>query len=305
MKMNLFTMNDIKQIELYKSRSYTACLTEAFNTCAHNLKTIVLHTWGYALALAITASLCVSAATKILTNGADTAATACLLSLTLLFIAASIALYGRATTLINGRKTGRNIGRAARITLVALCFYIVITILVGVITAVIASTQDLAQNATAALAVSIGANAFTLILWLLTLPYVYVFAKYMMEPDKKLRRLLIASYKTGFRYWGFIFATEFLAWLCMTVCAIVIALPAVIIISAKAMSISGVNAFGDPTGLPAGFEAMQFGWFALASFIWAYISIFSMLVCYLIYGSIETRVKEKAEYLSNQQQQNA
>lgn len=298
-------MNDIKHIELYKSRSYTACLTEAFNTCTHNLKTIFMHTWGFALAFALTASLCVSAATGIQTNGAGAAAVACFFVFTLLLIAASAALYGRATTLVNGRKTGWNVKRAARLTLVALCFYVVVTILIGAAAAVVVSTQDVAHNPTAALAVSAGANALMLLVWLLALPYVYVFAKYMIEPDAKLRRLLFASYKTGLRYWGFIFTTEFLAWLCMTVCAVIIALPAVIIISAKAMSISGVNAFGDPTGLPAGFEAMQFGWFALAAFIWSYISIFSMLVGYFIYGSIETRIKEKAEYISNQQQQNA
>lgn len=298
-------MNDIKQIELYKSRSYTACLTETFNTCAHNMKTIFTHTWGFALAFALTASLCVSAAARIQTNGADGAAVACFISFTVLLIAASAALYGRATTLVNGRKTGWSIKRAARITIVALCFYIVVSILVSAAAAVIVSTQDSAQKPTAALAVSLGANVLMLIVGLLALPYVYVFAKYMIESDAKLRRLLFASYKTGLRYWGFIFTTEFLAWLCTTVCAIVIALPAVIIMSAKAMSISGVNAFGDPVGLPAGFEEMQFGWFALASFIWAYISIFSMFVCYFIYGSIETRIKEKAEYLSNQQQQKA
>jgi len=50
---------------------------------------------------------------------------------------------------------------------------------------------------------------------------------------------------------------------------------------------------------------MQFGWFALATFIWSYISVFYMFVCYFIYGSIEARVKEKKEYLNTQREQNA
>jgi len=298
-------MNDIKQIELYKSRSYTACLTEAFNTCAHNLKTIFMHTWGYAVASAAAASLCVSASTEMLTSGGGISAAAWLLSSLLLSVAASVALFARATTLVNGRKTAWNIKRTARITLIALLFWLAVTVLAGAAAAIVASTQDAAKSPSAALAASAVANVLSLIVGLLALPYVYVFAKYMMEPDTKLRRLLFKSYKTGLRHWGFIFTTEFLAWLCMTVCAVIIALPAVIIISARMLSISGVNTFGDPTGLPAGFSAMQFGWFALATFIWSYISVFYMFVCYFIYGSIEARVKEKKEYLNTQREQNA
>lgn len=292
----------MQQIELYKSRSYTACIKDAFNTCTHNLKTIFFHTWAYALCLAIITAACVVAATKTLTGETSTVAAVGLLVSFVLLIVASVAMFGRATVLVNGQKTGWNIKRAARIMLVVIVFSLVLSVLLGVVAALITASQGAAKSPAVGLAVSAGMDVVMLIVYLLLLPYLYVFSKYMIEPETKLRGLLFKSYRTGLRHWGFIFTTEFLAWLCMTICSVVIALPAVIVLAALAMSINGVNTFGDPTGLPSYFDAMQFGWFALATFIWAYISIFSMMVCYFIYGSIETREKEKKEYLDRQQE---
>lgn len=296
-------MNNIKQIELYKSRSYTACITEAMGIFAHNIKTIFLHTWAYAVAVGVASSLYASAVTDIMANAATTGNMVLLACASVLSVCTTVALYGRAATLINQQKTAWSIKRTARITLIALAFGLIVGIGLGVVAAAIAPAEPAAKQPEAFSTESICVNVAVLLISLLVLPYVYAFAKYMMEPDTKLLRMLTRSYKTGLRHWGFIFTTSFLTYLCMAVCAVILALPTVIIISARVMSISGMATVGDPSGLPPYFDAMQFGLFAIAAFIWAYISIFCAFVYFLIYGSIETREKEKKAFLGDMQNQ--
>lgn len=295
------TMNNLNQIELYKSRGYTACISEAFGTFAHNLKTIFLHTWVYAVVMSLLFSLLVSSATTILTDGLTVADSVCLLVSLLLSLCAMIVLFARASMLINGQKAGWNIRRVARIAIITLAFYVLVGIILGLVTVLIAPSGNAAQNSAPVLITSLITNSISLVIWLVVLPFLYVFSKYLIEPDSKLRRLVFRGYKTGFRHWGFIFTTVFLAYLCEAVCAVILALPAVIIMSARLASINGVTTLGDPSGLPAYFDVMQFGLFALATFIWAYISIVILFVYFFMYGSIETREKEKREFLNKQQ----
>lgn len=292
-------MNSIEQIELYKNRSYAACIKEAFSVCTHNLKTIFLHTWSYALCLALVTAACVVSVTKVLTNGGSTAPVVGFTASVVLMIAASVALLGRAATLVNGQKTGWNVKRTAKIMLITMAFSLLVDAVLGGVSAAIIASQAADKVGTTTMIVSACTDVFILIVYLLLLPYVYVFTKYMVEPKTKLRRLITKAYRTGLRHWGFIFTTLFLAWLCTTVCTVIVALPAVIIVAALTVSISGVNTLGDPTGLPTYFSAMQFGCFALATFVWTYISIFSMFVCYYVYGSIETREKERSMITHN------
>ena len=117
--------------------------------------------------------------------------------------------------------------------------------------------------------------------------------KYVMEPETKLRRIIFKSYATGLRHWGLVFTALFLAALCVALCALLVSIPLFIVIAADSMSVYGVNVLGDPTGLPSYFTTIQVIVFALTFFIWAYINIFTVFVCYFLYGSIETREKEK------------
>lgn len=292
-------MKNIKQIELYKSRGYTACISEAFNTTAHNLKTIFLHTWIYALLTGLTFAAYTSAGTSIMTNGMTLFKAALLFVALLLCICATTALFARSSMLINMRPMRWNVKRAARIMLVILAFAVVVGAVLGVVSLVITGRGQAGADASASTAAGWTLNIAGLVIALLTLPYVYVFAKYMIEPEAKLGRLLFRSYKTGFRHWGFIFTTMFLAYLCMAVCVIITCLPMVIITSARIVSLNGTAVFNDPSGLPAYFDVMQFGLFTAAAFIWSYISIFCLFIYFLMYGSIETREKEKREFMKS------
>lgn len=294
-------MNNLNQIDLYKSRGYTACIAEAFGTFAHNLKTIFLHTWVYALVMSLLFSVFVSSATMILTDGPTVVNYICLFASLLLSVCAMVLMFARASMLINGQKVGWNVKRVVRITLTTLVFYVIVGIVLGLVTVLVDPSGKSAQNSASVPTVALIVNSICLVIWLVLLPYLYVFSKYLIEPDAKLSSLVFRGYKTGFRHWGFIFTTVFLANLCEAVCAVILALPAVIIMSARLASINGVTTLGDPSGLPAYFDVMQFGLFALATFIWTYISIVILFVYFFMYGSIETREKEKREFLNKQQ----
>lgn len=292
-------MNNIKQIDLYKSRSYTSCITEAFNIFAHNLKTIFLHTWLCALVLAVFQSLGISAAMSFISSPSSPVGALLLAVSALLSVCASVFLYGRAVGLVNGQRTSANVKRVARLAVVYLVFWLVVGVVIGMASIVVLSPNEAAKAPQAHSLITVLSDVVCVIIGLLVLPYIYVFTKYLMEQNAKLRQLLLKSYKKGLRHWGFIFTTMFLTYLCMTVCVVILALPAVIIISARITSISGMTVLGDPSGLPAYFDFLQFGLFMFAAFIWSYISIFCLFVCILVYGSIETREKEKKMFIDN------
>lgn len=298
-------MKNIKQIELCKSRSYTACITEAFNTITHNLKTILMNTWIYALLTSLTFAAYTSTAFSIMTSGITMLNGAFLFAALLLYLCATIVFFAHSSMLINMRPMALNIKRTVRIMLTLFVFSFIVGVVFGIVSIIIfghnQSAPDAGEDKTAVWIL----YAVFMIIALLTLPYIYVFAKYMMEPETKLRRLVFKSYKTGLHHWSFIFTTMLIVYLCMTVCAIITCLPVVIILSARMISLNGMALFSDPSGLPGYFDIMQFGLFTMAAFIWSYISVFYMFVCYFIYGSIEARVKEKKEYLNTQREQNA
>lgn len=294
-------MKDIKQIDLYKSRSYTACISEAFSTFAHNIKTIFKHTWLFSLMVAITFAAYTSTTTAIMTDSLTMTKGTLLIIEILLFMCAITILFARTAMLINMRPMAWNTKRSIRIMLTTVSFGFVIGLLFSIVGLIITGQSKPEADSQVFSATSWTLNIATLIIALLTLPYIYVFAKYMIEPETQLRRLVFRSYKTGFRHWAFIFKTMFLASMCMAVCAIITCLPVGIITSARIVSLNGTAMFSDPSGLPSYFNAMQFGLFALAVFIWSYINIFCLFIYFLMYGSIETREKEKKEFLNKQQ----
>jgi hypothetical protein len=101
----------------------------------------------------------------------------------------------------------------------------------------------------------------------------------------------------GWRYWGFIFITLLLAALCAAVCMFFVSIPMLIISMANTLSAIGVGYMGDPSGLPSYFSVLQYVVVALSSFICLYVYVFVIFVCYFMYGSIETREKERKEFL--------
>ncbi len=287
-------MGNLKQASISKSRSYTACLSEAHSMLFDNLHKIFSRTWIYSLVMALVSAVYLSLYVHVMLYGNNNGLTIALCVSSLALLSAEIAYYAKVMNLLNGRPMRWNIARCANI---AACYIAFCVVLAFVSAFVVYGTVMAKQPVTLAeiqpLLYTIG--GVSVIIMLLLLPFIYVAMKYLMEPESKFVGIIFKAYKTGLRHWGLIFTTLFIATLCASICALLVSIPMLIVLIANALSVYGVNFIGDPTGLPQYFTAIQFVVYALTFFIWAYVNIFIIFVCYFLYGSIATREKEKQE----------
>lgn len=288
-------MNNLKQAAVDKSRSYISCLSEAHKMLFDNIRQIFGRTWIHVLVLSIISAVYFSLYIHAMLYGTNTALTIGLCAMSVIVLCAQVAYYSRVMFLINGRPMRWNIIRCTNITALYLCFCIVILLIFAAITYWIVLSRGTVTIAEL-LPVFYTFGAVSLIIMLLMLPFVYVAVKYLMEPECKLRSTIFKSYVVGLRHWGFLFIALLLATLCTVICMALVSFPTLIVMAANALSVFGVNYLGDPTGLPSYFMIIQVTVVALSSFICLYINIFAIFVCYFLYGSIETKEKEKKEY---------
>ncbi len=289
-------MNNLKQEPLDKSRSYASCISAAHKMLFDNIKPIFKHTWMYVAAYSILQSVLYDYYSKALSSDITVMTVIGLWLLALVVLCAEVAYYARVMGIIDNQKMRWNINRCVNLAILFLCFGIIITLLIGALLGVLhLLSQDNTFVGTAANIVLI------IVIMALLLPYHYVSIKYLMEPESKMRHLVFKSYKTGLRYWLTIFTTLLLTYLCIAVCAIIISIPMSIVIVVQGLSIYGVNYLADPAGLPSYFVVLQLVVVALTSFIFLYVNMFLVFVCYFMYGNIETREKERIEYLKGKE----
>lgn len=294
-------MNNLKQAAIDKSRSYISCLSEAHRMLFDNIRLIFCRTWIYIAVLSLLSAVSFSLCARSMLYGPSTPLITAIGISALVTLCAQVVYYARIMFLVNGRPMKWNIIRCAKI---AAC-YIAVNILLILIYAAITYGIVFSRGTVTLLELIPVFYIFggvSLVICLLMLPFVYVAMKYLMEPDCKLKDIIFKSYAKGIRHWGFIFISLFLATLCTAVCAAIVSIPALIVMSANALSVFGVNYLGDPTGLPSYFAVLQLIVITLSTFISLYINIFAVFVCYFLYGSIETRIKERKEYEANKKQ---
>lgn len=126
-----------------------------------------------------------------------------------------------------------------------------------------------------------------------SLPLVYVNTKYMVETSTLDRKTFFHSYGSGFRNWGFIFSTVFLALLCLCIADIFICLPLHALALIQNIADFGKAANGDDIKLPKYFGVLVFLVSAAAYFIRFYFMSFMTYTGYYIYQTIECRRIEK------------
>lgn len=287
-------MENLKQSAISKSRSYTACLSEAHRMLFDNIKLIFSRSWMYCAALAMILSAYLSIYINAMLYGYTTTLMWWAIFVSILALCAGVAYHARIMHLINGHSMKWNIIRYSTVTGCYIALVLLISLIyAAVIYGVVMVKQPVNILQLQPLLITL-AGVYVVIL-LLLLPYIYGIMKYLMEPECTLKEMIFKSYKAGMRHWGLIFIALFLTILCIMVCAMLVSIPMFIVTTANALSVFGVNFLGDPTGLPSYFIAIQVIVFALTFFIWAYINIFTIFVCYFLYGSIKTKEKEKIE----------
>lgn len=290
-------MNNLKQELLNKSRSYTACISASHRMLFDNIRLIFKHTWFYTLLFALSIGLMSMFYVKVVTGGGYTSSSFVWLAVSIVLMAClQIGYVSRVLMLVNRQTMKWNVIRSIRLFLFYICISIIISVIEWALVYIAVGgnavvTPDKLSTVTLML---VGSSIFFACV---LLPYIYVFVKYMLEPESKFCKILFKSYKIGWRYWGFIFITILLAALCMAVCMFFVSIPMIIISMANTLSVMGVNYMGDPSGLPSYFGLLQYVVVSLSSFICLYINIFMMFVYYFMYGSIETREKERKEFL--------
>lgn len=290
-------MNNLKQESLNKSRSYTACISASHRMLFDNIRTIFKHTWLYALLLALSMSMMSMFYIKALIGGGYSSSSfICLVVSLLLVVCFQVGYTSRVLMLLNCQTMMWNVKRYLRLILLYLCVSFAVSAIQWILVyLVIGGTTSVPSDKMPVTMLLIACSS--LFLACVLLPYVYVFMKYMMEPESKLSKLLFKVYKTGLRYWGFIFITLLLAFLCVAVCMFFVSIPMLVITMANTLSVMGVSYLGDSSGLPSYFDFLQYMIVAVSSFICLYINIFIIFVFYFMYGSIETREKERKDFL--------
>jgi hypothetical protein len=112
-----------------------------------------------------------------------------------------------------------------------------------------------------------------------------------MEPIH-IRTHLWKSFKTGFRYWGFLFVTFFMMGLLLLCLYLVLFMPLGILHTAQSLSLTGII-MGDPSGLPSHIYILQFITSLATFFIFTFLLVWAVLVLYYAYGSIEQKETER------------
>ena len=293
-------MDNIKKSSISKSRSYTACLSEAHRMLFDNFRVIFSRTWIYFAALAVISAVCFMLYTHTMLYGNSTGQTVAMCGFSLLMLCSVVVYYSRVMFLVNVRPMKWNIIRGFRL---AACYYAFCILVWGAQAFItynyVLIHQPISPEALMPLAIAF--NVANIVIGLLMLPYVYAAVKYFIEPESKLRHILTSSYATGLRHWGFMFMAMLPAVLCVLLIALFLSIPMLIVITANSYSVFGVNFIGDPTGLPSYFPVIEGSVFALTFFIWAYLNVFVIFVGYFLYGSIEARKKEKKAFLKQEQ----
>lgn len=293
-------MKAIKQAQLNKSRSYTACIAEAHKIFFNNIKLIFRNTWIYSLIYSLISASYLSLYISSILYGNIFTQIAGIATSSLLIICAHIAYISKVMQFINKQSLKWNIIRNTRLTLFYICFILSSGFIFGLFAFISVKVCNTFFTITE-MQMFFTISFIIFIIWtFMILPFVYVFMKYTMEPESKLRDILFKSYKTGLRQWGFIFITCMLAYLLFIICTILVSIPTLILLMANIMSVYGANYIGDPSGLPEYFGVIRFSTITITSFIGMYIYMFIIFVYYFIYGSIKTREMEKNEFLKKQ-----
>lgn len=289
------------EIELYKMRGPGGCIKAAYDLFTNNLKTIVRKTWLQALVFAI-----INACAVFIKLPADAPAVvtpdvqlqyakvlAALLGLAVLITVAYTWLNTSVVSLLNGQSVARNMPRVIRqmLLLVGIVVLWLLVMAVGGSLTLLADAGK-AGPSPSTLAIACGVAAIIGLAGLMALPPLgFSTMKYFMEPQQKVRSIVGKPYAQGWRRWGFLFLVFFLTAIIAGIIYGVVTAPTMLLSLSQLTNDAGIR-LGDAPGLPAYFTALSFVVALACSFVWTYVLIWSEMVVYYAYGSIEARFRQ-------------
>lgn len=292
------------EIELYKMRSLGSCIKAAYDLFTTNLKTIFRRTWLQALVFAV-----INACAVFIKLPADAPAVvtpavqlqyakilAALLGLSVLVVVAYTWLNTSVVSLLNGQSVARNMPRVIRqmLLLVGIVVLFLLVMAVGSYLPLLADAGKAGLSPTT-LMVSCGIAAVIGLAALIALPPLsFSTMKYFMEPEQKVRSIIGKSYAQGWRRWGFLFMILFLTSIIAGIIYVVVLSPTLLLSLSQLNNDAGVR-MGDAPGLPSYFMALSFFVALVCTFVWTYVLIWSEMVVYYAYGSIEAKFRQQQQ----------
>ncbi len=295
--------------ELYKNRSFSACIHAAYVLFATNLKIILRRTWLPVLlmAVALTFNVLFNLPDKHIHDlgmshpmvTASIMGTAFIINLLAeMWVTAVIA------SLVNQRPLKANLMRVLVIMGIGLIITLAAAGIINFSHSFVFSFLVSSKLATPSTAGAAGI-AITLLLILLllifTLPFIFSTTKFLLDHEVRPSAMFKADYRRGFSRWGMLFGAMFFTVVIISILSFVIFVPFIILVTSQTINQLGMLN-GDPSGVPGYFFWLLIAITLLTMFIFSYEIIWAMLVNYYVYGAIETKEKLKEENTSQEKE---
>ena len=142
-----------------------------------------------------------------------------------------------------------------------------------------------------------------LLLFVLLMPLPYMVMKYMVNAQLPLFSRFSEVYAAGFRRWGAHFVVVLITMIITLLALLITELPTLVLTVATARSTVG-SLQGDPAGMPDYMTWMSAIVFFIAGFIQAYLQLSVLFPCYYLYGTIEAQQEERNNLQLDQHEKN-
>uniref|UniRef100_UPI0040296067 hypothetical protein n=1 Tax=Prevotella sp. TaxID=59823 RepID=UPI0040296067 len=280
--------------ELYKQRSLSRCLNDAYNLYRTNFKTIIRRIWLPSLIL----SLLTAATYLIYANGLMALASAnlsvgsgiALSVLCLLSACAYVWIFTIIISLLNGKSVKANLPRMIRLALAVFGLMIVVCAFIGLVSMAFVGLTKTKPN-TVLLTGVLGAAVACVVAYVLALPLCYSIMKYCIETEEKVMAIFKRNYLSGWHQWGFLFIIALLVGIIVMVIDTLVGMPNNILSIASGMRHVSMME-GDSPVVPSTFGLLTFLTATACTFVMVFVRPWVVFVFYYAYGCIDE--KEKA-----------
>lgn len=283
-----------------KLRSFRACIHDAFSETAKNVFPVMRKYWKFILAIAAIQAV-LSAVFSTFTGGMlyvgmqlqIVPITVCLL----LFYIVSFIIESSIFAYIGKSRLSWTVRRLIKTIPLQITILLIHFLLTVAATIVYTLCTGKPLNQVTLLTVFLIAMALILPMVILIIPTLYVWTRFMYEPNSTLYRGFFRTYACGFKHWWLIFSTTLLAILCTGIVEITVMQPVHILTVIQNISEYSTVSQGDEPSLPSSLTWLVafFGFFA------AIIRIFTLAFInyslYYAYGTIKLK-EEKAKSTS-------
>ena len=294
------------EIEIYKNRSIVACLREATNVLTSYPKSLLKATWIPYLVVAVINAivLYINIPNQELMEWGETNPWPSFIMQTVLYLSALVCgIWAFIVTFrcINHATTKQNIHRFAKFFLAILIYSFVIGFVTGFFKGGVWGFLSQTNPDMAALAAQVTGAIVLLILVFLFFPSIlYTEMKFMLEEESKPSQIWTFC-KAGMRHWGSFFSIVFLSAFIIIIPYTFLMAPILILTATQVVAQLGALNNQDPIALPNYFPYLYIAVGTATAFIGMYVDFWANVAYCYMFGSIETREREKKELNTNTQ----